>query len=791
MERLRAKVAESTTPKGQTAKYEHVTNQASAAHGDDAASQLGLQDDNNLCSRCASFDYHELLLLRGEYESLQQQDDETSQREDNETSKQEDDETSQQEDDEESPQEQEESYRLRYKSERLMVLDGLGSETGATTCSLCLLFDAVKYMESSIGKENSYSLYLTIPPKPYPLKGGLVLRVVSTIDGDIQEQKVSLWTTDRWAKFIVFAKASELASRIQSLDIREVCASTIDFSVFRNWLQWCQGQHRECADLATGIQAPSDLKLIDCERRTIVPWLPRYKYSALSYVWGQSIYDRVNDDRLPEVLPQTMEDAFLVSKELGIRHIWIDRYCIDQRSEETKRVQIRQMGLIFERAALTIVAAAGADPHIGLPGVSIPRQNHQIIVRVGDTCLKSAQPNPVVLITGSVWNHRSWTYQEQYFSRRRLVFTQQEVYYECRAGYARESLNANHTVTPDINFDGLQIYDRNPRAVAKHLAHYTRRQLTYDTDAIRAFEGILNDFRRRKHPVYHYQGVPIMPPVLKASPQDLTENLEFSDATRSERFVVGLCWRHCGQGKRRIEFPTWSWAGWNVPLEFPMQEVDSGLRLTDRVEVFVEGLGGDHLSLDDDATLALIDLSPELLNGFIHVDALTIPLDIRYLFPKGLNSETWLSSFRDTGWPQNLSGSTAWFEDEELVVQIATYSLYTAYDDNVQEREPLSLHSDGVVLGIVFGACKVPVEVELGEGIFVMVVQDRGDHFVRIGHFDISPAMAIVKVKSTLEVYDLWNPEMPRGKGWEKLNSVTNGWDVCFRDKKRRTIRLG
>jgi hypothetical protein len=64
-----------------------------------------------------------------------------------------------------------------------------------------------------------------------------------------------------------------------------------------------------------------------------------------------------------------------------------------------------------------------------------------------------------------------------------------------------------------------------------------------------------------------------------------------------------------------------------------------------------------------------------------------------------------------------------------------------------------------------------------------MIVQDRGEYFERVGHLEISTSMSMVASKSTLEVYHQW--ERDELGGWDKLESMINGWELCFQHKKR------
>ena len=102
------------------------------------------------------------------------------------------------------------------------------------------------------------------------------------------------------------------------------------------------------------------------------------EYVALSYVWGKPtaiIEDPLNapeDEiiRLPSGrLSNPIEDAISITQMIGYRFLWADRHCINQQTSSEKHAQIAEMDIVYESAAVTIVAAAGADCGYGLPGV--------------------------------------------------------------------------------------------------------------------------------------------------------------------------------------------------------------------------------------------------------------------------------------------------------------------------------------------------------------------------------------------------------------------------------------
>lgn len=107
------------------------------------------------------------------------------------------------------------------------------------------------------------------------------------------------------------------------------------------------------------------------------------EYVALSYVWGQ---EKENLDTLwvlPERLPLTIEDSIQAVLALGYKHLWVNRYCVPQEDGPKKMELIGNMGLVYETAILTLIAAAGGSPEYGLLGVTQIRRHLQISFKLG------------------------------------------------------------------------------------------------------------------------------------------------------------------------------------------------------------------------------------------------------------------------------------------------------------------------------------------------------------------------------------------------------------------------
>lgn len=338
---------------------------------------------------------------------------------------------------------------------------------------------------------------------------------------------------------------------------------------------------------------------IDCDSGKLVSPPSSCAYAALSYVWGAiSSAEQVEHDTsicnsgtnqsylaLDERAPRVVQDAITVTKELGLKYLWVDKYCINQNDPDVKLEQIGKMDLIYGSAEFTIIAAAGSDENHGLPGVNsyIGKDLYGGDLR-GLRCVTS-QTQLYCTIRESKWSTRGLTYQEAMLSRRRILFTEAEVYFECCGMHCREALRTSLRLlhrkdmknflswirpgffagaggvstswSKGLNAAG-PFCERRQRQFVCHVENFSARQLTYDSDSLSALLGILRTFESAVPPIYHISGLPV---VCGAS----------GIATRS--FISALGWRHNKDydfrgPKRRSAFPSWSWIGWETTALF-------------------------------------------------------------------------------------------------------------------------------------------------------------------------------------------------------------------------------
>jgi hypothetical protein len=377
----------------------------------------------------------------------------------------------------------------------------------------------------------------------------------------------------------------------------------------RLWLENCRDFHGAGCNTVPETTVPG-MQLIDCDTRSIVDATNGMQWVALSYVWGPTRVSFVSSNpqtpfTIPLILPKTIEDAITVTKDLGYHVLWVDEYCIDQHNEEQKIDQISKMDLIYRGAELTLIAVAGQDKHHGLPGVSSTKRLQQDILHLDDVTILATGPDPVNNIQESKWQTRAWTYQEGYLSRRRLIFTEYQMYFQCQNVAWMEAIGGVERIEdqatinwtswswkigsylfPQVScFDPLSVrpqwsiwdashyQSRDPKwrlteedrkfEMDKLFAYrqseffsltakYTRRELSFDGDSLNAFAGMLRALERNDDvPILNFSGLPYLPSI---------EDCELMDTYLFSAF----CWYHetPTTPRRRLDFPSWTWTGW-------------------------------------------------------------------------------------------------------------------------------------------------------------------------------------------------------------------------------------
>lgn len=369
-----------------------------------------------------------------------------------------------------------------------------------------------------------------------------------------------------------------------------VIPSQIDFLLALYWNRWCRNGlsalHKDHGPEKEDFHLPDGFRLIDVEKKCIVPADPSFEYITLSYVWGKGEALRLVNANHAELerensllkyedqIPQTIKDAMYLVERLADRYLWVDALCIIQDNPADKQSQISVMDQIYGSSILTIAAAHGDRADAGLPGV---RQGTRSITQGVETiqgiCLANRPWSFDKSVGESKWNTRAWTFQERILTKRTLFITQQQMFFkcdhavECLAEDLVRKLKPRMKATYPMDDTGRdmipQKWSINIVSYQKTVEAFVTRDITYPGDVLNAFEGIAQRMRSIFRSEFMY-GIP-------------QSELEYCMLWEP---WGGKFTRRC-DAKGDALFPSWSWAGWIGPIRYNWEEKLSRVKWQD------------------------------------------------------------------------------------------------------------------------------------------------------------------------------------------------------------------
>jgi heterokaryon incompatibility protein (HET) len=322
------------------------------------------------------------------------------------------------------------------------------------------------------------------------------------------------------------------------------------------------------------------------------------KYITLSYCWGKSktFTTTSRSFRLRKTrvkfnsLPKTFRDAVIIARKLGVRWLWIDALCIIQDDLQDWEQESVKMGAIYSMAYVTIAADSGTDCHSGcfnskstsqeLTSDNIPFELNSIThdgsmskIFLWDPIRTAQKPTPPE-IDGSPLSERGWVCQERILSPRIIHYTSTQLFWECRQVLLAEdnlrpwSILGQGTTAGTVCGLARNLYGSttDPIGQANLLAiwynavvaqSYSRRKLTLPDDKLTAISGIARAFARHFRTTY-LAGLWLL---------DLP---------------WGLSWRRRGAVSlvQSYRAPSFSWASFDGPVEWPVKSPGQVSRLT-------------------------------------------------------------------------------------------------------------------------------------------------------------------------------------------------------------------
>ncbi|KAH8598638.1 heterokaryon incompatibility protein-domain-containing protein, partial [Bisporella sp. PMI_857] len=302
----------------------------------------------------------------------------------------------------------------------------------------------------------------------------------------------------------------------------------------------------------------------------------RAEYAALSYCWGgtqttqttSSTIDAFSKGLDLRICSQTIQDAVVVTRGLGLQYLWIDALCIIQGQTSDKMHEIASMGKIYKNATVTISAANSSSAQAGFlkhqgRGASVQTAllctgpNQELSLKRSDSSI-SGRYGKVWLELERVHNHsteplsqRGWAFQEQVLSLRLLQYGSEGVTWHC--------LDADKTVPVLRSFVRYKPRSKASRpAILRRTKHnrrglgyqlwsemiedYSSRHLTISEDRLLAIAGIASELHDLSQDTY----------LGGLWQEDLVRQLGWKQIEGDERAARPL--------SRAPNAPSWSWA---------------------------------------------------------------------------------------------------------------------------------------------------------------------------------------------------------------------------------------
>ncbi|PVH98971.1 HET-domain-containing protein [Periconia macrospinosa] len=283
------------------------------------------------------------------------------------------------------------------------------------------------------------------------------------------------------------------------------------------------------------------------------------RYVSLSYCWGHSqeftTTRATMEARKAGItvadMPETYQDIIKITRELGLRYLWVDSLCICQDDRADWEKESTKMLSIYSNAYVTVSAIRAKDSSQGFLG---PRSDRKFIEL--DYTREGLQQNVLVFnlpmkeefLTRSYINlrdeplsQRAWSLQERALSHRVLIYGSDQMYFECNQGFKSEDglyLKAQHNSAGWL--ERLKLEGKSKKDLFQEwyntIRLYGPRKLTRATDKLPALSGIAGLYAEK-----------------------IKE--EYLAGLWKDHLVEGLAWQSLGF--RRVEeyrAPSWSWA---------------------------------------------------------------------------------------------------------------------------------------------------------------------------------------------------------------------------------------
>ncbi|KAL4731966.1 hypothetical protein ACLX1H_000966 [Fusarium chlamydosporum] len=297
----------------------------------------------------------------------------------------------------------------------------------------------------------------------------------------------------------------------------------------------------------------------------------KHDYLILSYCWGDgngparttqtNLEQRLQSGIVVNTLPQTVRDAIYLTRAVGVQYLWVDAICIIQSDKPTDpnedwEAEALKMGAYYSKSLCCIYASHAYNSSTGFifknrrgfpwrpiylqkPGSArrfVPRPDTGVIVIdvLKHPFYDQLDQLPIM--------KRAWCLQEWLLPIRKLHWTGESLFWECRGVFGSPDTTPTLSDTR-VTLHQLPLFSKPegsqfPLGWFDMVPIYSSKELTYETDRLAAVQGIADELCSKHNDQY------------------------FAGMFRS-CVIQGLAWQRVRSNldiRPNELFPSWSWA---------------------------------------------------------------------------------------------------------------------------------------------------------------------------------------------------------------------------------------
>lgn len=287
------------------------------------------------------------------------------------------------------------------------------------------------------------------------------------------------------------------------------------FCFIWNCLAVCAQQHTDCKRATSILPSrvidigynPTAKSFIFESNGTVAP------YVALSHCWGGNILSRTEKGNLQErlqgielsSLAQNFQDAIKITRDLGLRYIWIDALCIIQDDEEDWMKEAACMSDVYSKALFVISASDSPHSETGLffQRYACVTRNYSLSSTGFDDLYITHKSQDNDFEENAPINKRCWALQERVAAVAVLHVGFEGLFWECRTQHQWQGQTPKRShpilksMSPRLSLIDYTSENQNLDLWSTIVALYTARQLTYRHDKYAAIAGLANLFEEQ------------------------------------------------------------------------------------------------------------------------------------------------------------------------------------------------------------------------------------------------------------------------------------------------------